>query len=129
MTVRLERILLALVMLAGVLLPAAPCGAEPMRAFVSILPQAFFVERVGGEQVAVESEGKAPGPKRLADLIDMARAEGIRVIFVQPQYSKKSARTIAEAISGAVVPLDPLARDYLANLRRMAETVREGLSP
>jgi zinc transport system substrate-binding protein len=89
----------------------------------------YFCDAYGLEQVAVETEGKAPGPKRLADLIDMARAEGIRVIFVQPQYSKKSARTIAEAISGAVVPLDPLARDYLGNLRRMAEALREGLAP
>ncbi len=55
--------------------------------------------------------------------------ENIRIIFVQPQYSKKSARTIAEATSRAVVPLDPLARDHLDNLRRMAEAVREGLTP
>ncbi len=89
----------------------------------------YFCDAYGLEQVAVETEGKAPGPKRLADLIDRAGAENIRIIFVQPQYSKKSARTIAEAISGAVVPLDPLARDYLDNLRRMAEAVREGLTP
>jgi len=55
--------------------------------------------------------------------------ENIRIIFVQPQYSKKSARTIAEATSRAVVPLDPLARDHLDNPRRMAEAVREGLTP
>jgi len=88
----------------------------------------YFCDAYGLEQIAVETEGKTPGPKRLADLIDRARAESIRIIFVQPQYSKKSARTIAEAISGAVVPLDPLARDYLDNLRRMAEAVREGLT-
>jgi zinc transport system substrate-binding protein len=88
----------------------------------------YFCDAYGLEQIAVETEGKTPGPKRLADLIDRARAENIRIIFVQPQYSKKSARTIAEAISGAVVPLDPLARDHLDNLRRMAEAVREGLT-
>ncbi|MCF8061494.1 MAG: zinc ABC transporter substrate-binding protein [Deltaproteobacteria bacterium] len=88
----------------------------------------YFCDAYGLEQIAVETEGKAPGPKRLADLIDMAREEEIRIIFVQPQYSKKSAGTIAEAISGTVIPLDPLARDYLDNLRRMAEAVREGLT-
>lgn len=87
----------------------------------------YFCDRYGLEQTAVETEGKAPGPKRLAELIEAARADDIRIVFVQPQYSKKAAETIAEAISGAVVPLDPLAGEPVDNLLRMAETVRAAL--
>ena len=52
----------------------------------------------------------------------------MKVIFVQPQFSSADAAMIAREIGGAVVPMDPLARDYLANLEEMAEKVRAGLA-
>ena len=45
------------------------------------------------------------------------------MIFVQPQFNPASAKALARAIHGAVVPLDPLARDYPANLAAMAEAI------
>ena len=39
-----------------------------------------------------------------------------------------AAETIAKAINGAVVPIDPLAEDWLDNLKTMADKVREGLA-
>ena len=62
--------------------------------------------------------------RQLARLIERAKAANVKVIFVQPQFSEKSAEAVAEAIGGVVIPMDPLARDYLANLRKMAREVR-----
>ncbi len=87
----------------------------------------YFGDRYGLEQVAVEIAGKEPTPKQLAALIRRAQAEKVRVIFVQPQYSKKLAETIAEEIGGAVVPINPLPENYLANLEDIAEALRAGL--
>ncbi len=87
----------------------------------------YFCESYGLIQVAVEGEGKGPGPKGLAKLIKRARADRVKVIFVQPQYSKRDAETIASAIGGVVVPLDPLPRDYLKELESMAEVLRKAL--
>ena len=56
-----------------------------------------------------------------------ARKDGVRVIFAQPQFDQRAARSIAGSIGGAVVTLDPLARDYLKNLQTMATTIREQL--
>jgi zinc transport system substrate-binding protein len=78
--------------------------------------------------VAVEIEGKEPGAKQLAALIDQARKAGARVIFVEPQFSRKSAEAVAKAIGGAVVPMDDLAKDYLANLQDMAAKIRKALA-
>jgi zinc transport system substrate-binding protein len=77
--------------------------------------------------VAVEIEGKEPSAKQLADLIKRAKREKVRVIFVQPQYAKKDAETIAKAIGGVVVPINPLPRDYLTSLEEMAKTLKDGL--
>ena len=83
----------------------------------------YFADDYGLIQEPIELEGKEPGGKQLAEIIDIARANNVSVIFVQPQFSRRQAGAVAEAIGGAVVPIDPLARDYIENLKSVAETV------
>jgi len=87
----------------------------------------YFAQAYGLEQIAVEAEGKEPKPAELARLITFAREQGIRVVFVQPQYSRKSAETIADAIGGGVVAADPLAEDWLGNMRTVASNIADAL--
>lgn len=81
----------------------------------------YFAEAYGLRQVAVEIEGKDPKPAQLKTLIEYARDRDIRVIFVQPQFSTKSAQLVAKEIGGQVAFADPLATDWLANLRDVAQ--------
>lgn len=87
----------------------------------------YFADAYGLIQVPIEIEGKEPGARQLATLIDRARKDGVRVIFVQPQFSGKSAAVVAESIGGAVIPIDPLSKEYLANLETIASAVEQGL--
>jgi zinc transport system substrate-binding protein len=102
-----------------------PVKGEPF--FVFHPSFGYFAEDYGLEQIAVETGGAEPSARQLARLIEEARKRGVRVLFVQPQFSRKSAETIATEIGGAVVPIDPLARDYIDNLEKMALAVEEGL--
>jgi len=81
----------------------------------------YFAQSYGLEQIPIELEGKKPSPRKLLQLIKDARKNGIKVIFVQPQFSEKSAETIADAIGGKVIFADPLAEDWANNLLRVAE--------
>jgi len=87
----------------------------------------YFGDEYGLEQVAVEVEGKAPTPRQIMELTRRARAENVRIIFTQPQFDRRSAQTVAGAIGGAVVPLDPLAKDVLDNLERIGAEIRKSL--
>jgi zinc transport system substrate-binding protein len=87
----------------------------------------YFADAYGLKQEASEIEGKDPSGQQLARLIKMAKDEGVQVIFVQPQFSKRSAKRVAEAINGAVVLINPLARDYINNLEQIAVTVKKAL--
>ncbi|MBN1295383.1 zinc ABC transporter substrate-binding protein [bacterium] len=87
----------------------------------------YFADAYGLKQEAIEMEGKEPSARQMVRLIDQARAEGIRIVFVQPQFGRNQARTVAEAIDGAVVTIDPLAADYFANLRGVVETITGAL--
>ncbi len=83
----------------------------------------YFAQRYELEQIPIEIEGKSPTARALAATINRAKAEGIKVIFVQKQFSDKSARTIAEAIGGRVEPMDDLAKDYPQNLRQITDAI------
>lgn len=89
----------------------------------------YLAAAYGLKQLAVESEGKEPSAKELAALIDLAQREEVKVIFVEPQFSRKSAEAVAAAIGARVVRMDPLAPDYLANLEQMAGQIRQALTP
>ncbi len=81
----------------------------------------YFAKAYGLEQIPVEIEGKEPTAKELQNLINHARDEGVKVIFVQPQLSSKSAHSIAKAIGCRVVLADPLAKDWPRNLLDVAD--------
>lgn len=82
-----------------------------------------FAAAYGLVQMSVETGGHEPGPRHLADVIERARALGVRSVIVQPQFSRKSAETVAAAIDADIVVLDPLAADYEANLLTLARTL------
>ena len=83
----------------------------------------YLARDYGFEQIAVEIDGKEPSAENLANIIDLAKEENIKTIFVQKQFSLKSAEAIAKQIDGSVVSLDPLSKDYVENLRRIAKEI------
>lgn len=87
----------------------------------------YFARRYGLKQKAIETGGKAPGPKTLNKLVEEVKGEGVKVIFVQPEFQQHSVEVIAEAAGTAVIPIDPLAEDYLNNLEAIAETLKNSL--
>ena len=103
----------------------APVKGKPLYVFHPAF--GYFAEDYGLPQIAVETGGAEPSGRQLTELIDMARQQGVKVIFVQPQFSKASAETIAAEIGAAVVPIDSLARDYIGNLESIARAVEEAL--
>jgi zinc transport system substrate-binding protein len=87
----------------------------------------YFADAYGLKQDPIEIEGKNPSSKQLSRIIETAKTEGVRIIFVQPQFSRRLAKRVAESIGGAVAPINPLARDYIANLEEVAAKVSDAM--
>ncbi|NQT56600.1 MAG: zinc ABC transporter substrate-binding protein [Desulfobacteraceae bacterium] len=102
-------------------------GKEGERFIVFHPAWGYFARTYGLKMVPVESEGKAPKPEALQRLIETARRDGIKVVFVQPEFSTKSAEIIAKAIGGEVVFASPLNPDWARNLKEVAEKFRAAL--
>jgi len=82
---------------------------------------AYFARDYGLAQLAIEEEGKSPTPHLLQDCIDRARQYSLQYIFVSPQSATSEAESIAEAIDGELLYVDPLPDDYLSATRAAAE--------
>jgi zinc transport system substrate-binding protein len=103
-------------------------GKQGLRFMVFHPSWGYFARAYGLKQVPIEIEGKDPKPARLKELIEHAREDDIRVIFVQPQFSTRSAELIAKEINGQVAFADPLAEEWLANLRKVADRFKAALN-
>ncbi len=98
------------------------------RKFIVFHPSfGYFAKRYGLEQIAIEMSGKEPKPSELAMIIKEAKEEGAKVVFIAPQFSQKSAQTIAKQIGGKTVVIDPLALAWKENLLLIAQTFQSAL--
>jgi zinc transport system substrate-binding protein len=98
------------------------------RSFIVFHPAfGYFADTYDLVQVPIEIEGKSPTPRQIEFLIEHARETNAEMIFVSPQFDKKSANTIAEAINGVVVSINPLEKDVLQNLEKIAEKIKTAL--
>ncbi|MEA3365692.1 MAG: zinc ABC transporter substrate-binding protein, partial [Candidatus Hydrogenedentes bacterium] len=88
----------------------------------------YFAETYALDQASVEVGGQKPTPRQLQQLIEQAKEDKVRVIFVQPQFDQRSAQAVAEAIQGELLPLDPLKEDVFANLREITTELSEAFS-
>jgi len=79
-------------------------------------------------QVPLMMNEKEPGPKYLAEVIDLARRDNITTIFVEPEYNPKAAEIISKEMNASVVYLDPLAGDYLENMAYVGEEISKSLT-
>jgi zinc transport system substrate-binding protein len=88
----------------------------------------YFARDYHLDQLAIEVEGKEPAAADLKKAVDIAKKQGIHVIFVQEQFDTNSARAVAAEINGRVIPMDPLAEDWLTNMKKIAQTLGKNLS-
>ena len=87
----------------------------------------YFGDTYGLRQQSVEVEGKSPSPRQLQRLIRSARADGVKIIFLQSQFDPRSAEAVARAIDGVAEPMDSLAKNVVANLDTVAAKVATAL--
>lgn len=79
----------------------------------------YFCKDYYLNQIAIESGGKEPTPQEIANIVDTAKKKGIKVIFVEPQYSPRSAEVIASEIGGHVITVDDLSENYIENMKKV----------
>jgi zinc transport system substrate-binding protein len=107
---------------------AADLSGVKNRSFIVYHPAfGYFARDYNLTQIGVEQEGKEPDADYIVRLIKEARELDIRVVFVSPEYSTKSAESIAREIGGQVVVIDPLAEDFIGNMRSIESAMKQAM--
>jgi zinc transport system substrate-binding protein len=87
----------------------------------------YFAACYGLKQTAIEAGGKEPSFKQLRAMMQRAKADRIKVIFLQPQFNPRNAKAVAEALDAEVAPLDDLRKDLLGNLDNIGKKIERAL--
>ena len=88
---------------------------------------AYFARDYELKQIAIESDGKEPSPAGIKKIIDTAKKENIRTIFVQKEFPADIAQAIAKDIGGKIIQLDPLAENWLEMMNLLSNTLAKEL--
>ena len=100
---------------------SAPDAAKSFMIYHPAL--SYFARDYGLHQISIEEGGKEPSPAHLKELIDLCKAEDVRVIFVQPEFDKRNAETIAQQTGTKVVPINPLSYDWETEMLNVAKAL------
>lgn len=84
----------------------------------------YFLDEFSIHQIAIESGGKEPSTRELLAIIEQAKKEAAPAIFVQAQFPVTAAQTVASQTKSKVISLDPLAYNWLENIRTMGEALK-----
>lgn len=100
---------------------------EDRRTFIVFHPSYGYLARdYGLNQVAVEMHGKEPKPRDLQKLVHEAKEHQVKTVFVQPQFSRRSAESLSREIQAKIVSIDPLAFDFEKELLTFLNALAEG---
>ncbi|MBQ2790863.1 MAG: zinc ABC transporter substrate-binding protein [Thermoguttaceae bacterium] len=99
------------------------------RTFVVFHPAyGYFANEFQLTQRAVESQGKAPRPRELAELIETARGDGVRATIVQPEFDRAAAKIVADEIGAELIVHSPLEKDYFVNVRSLTDALERSFA-
>lgn len=87
----------------------------------------YFAADYGLRQISIEEDGKEPNPAHLRGIIDLAREEGIRLVFIQNQFDINNAQAVAREIGGEAIAIDPLAENWTQEMTRLIDILKTKL--
>ncbi len=79
----------------------------------------YYVRDFGLVQYSLETGGKEPTPKQLARVVNLARDENLKIIYIQSEFDVAHARVFAEEIDGEIIQIWPLNPAWEENLMKM----------
>jgi zinc transport system substrate-binding protein len=98
------------------------------RAFMMFHPEwGYFAKDYGLKMLAIQAEGQEPSAGQLADIINQAKQNQVKVIFTQPEFSPQTAEVIAKQLGIKVIPISALSGDWKNNLQQVTQILADNL--
>ncbi len=98
----------------------------PSKSFIIFHPAlSYFADQYGLNQYSIEVDGKTPTPQQMSNLIQEAKKDNVKVIFVQEEYDQKNAEPIAKELGAEIVSINPLSYSWNEELIKIAKAIAQ----
>ena len=87
----------------------------------------YFADAYGLEQIAIEVQNRQSGAKTLNLTIKAIKRNNIKIIFVQKQFSETDALMVARQTGARLIRVNPLAENYIENMKNVSRLFAEAL--
>ena len=88
----------------------------------------YYARDYGLVQEPLEPGGKEPTPQRMTEVINMAKAGNIRVIYIQSEIDREQAGIFAEEVNGKIIEINPLSPEWSDNLKEITRIITENFN-
>jgi zinc transport system substrate-binding protein len=103
----------------------APCRGQSFYVFHPGF--AYFADAYGLKEEAIQLGGQMPSGKHLLALIQEAKAQGVKTVFVQPEFDPQRAQAVADALNGRVVQINGLQENVIADIEDIAVKIERAM--
>ena len=83
----------------------------------------YYARDYGLNQISIEFEGKEPTPSKLKEIVDLARREQIKTVFIQKQFNVDNAETVADEIGADLEVINPLGSNWMETIKDITEKI------
>jgi zinc transport system substrate-binding protein len=85
----------------------------------------YFARDYGLTQYCIEADGKEPSPEQLKTLMETAKGKGIKTLFVQQEFDRKNAESIAKETGCQLIVINPLSYDWGVEMLHIAQALSD----
>ena len=94
------------------------------KAFIIYHPAlTYFARDYGLMQYSIEADGKEPSPEQLKTLMKIVKEKGVKTVFVQQEFDKKNAESIAKETGCRLITINPLSYDWGEEMLHIAQSL------
>ncbi|MBR4994829.1 MAG: zinc ABC transporter substrate-binding protein [Alistipes sp.] len=100
------------------------CNASSARAFIIYHPALTYYARAYGiEQIAMESNGKEPSAKHIANIIEQAKSKQVKSLMYQSEYPRSVVDVLAEDTRLTPLEINPLAENPIEFILSVTDAI------
>jgi len=85
----------------------------------------YFARDYGLTQYSIEADGKEPSPEQLKALIETIKEKGIKTVFVQQEFDRKNAESVAMETGCRLIVINPLSYDWGKEMINIAQALSD----
>lgn len=82
----------------------------------------YFAHDYGLKQITIEEEGREPSARQLQHVVQEARKQGVRTLFIQKEFAARNVDVVAQSLPLIQTEINPLSYQWA---KEMVETARK----